>query len=42
VGSIAYHFKDILLEVAKKNKINTGKIQKSVIEGLKEFHKSTL
>lgn len=42
VGSIAYHFKDILQEVAETNKITTGKIQKSVIEGLKEFHTSTL
>lgn len=41
VGSVAYHFEDILLEVAADHNINIGKIQKSVIEGLKDFHKST-
>lgn len=38
VGSIAYHFTDILLEVADENNITIGKIEKSVIEGLKIYH----
>lgn len=42
VGSIAYHFKEILKDVARTNHVTIGKIQKSVIEGLKEFHTSTL
>lgn len=38
VGSIAFHFKDILMEVAASNNIRINHIQKSVIEGLKDFH----
>lgn len=38
VGSIAFHFQDILMDVAAKNKINISIIRKSVIEGLKDFH----
>ncbi len=38
VGSIAFHFKDILLEVAAANNIQVDRIQKSVIEGLKDYH----
>ncbi len=39
VGSIAFHFKEILIEVASEKKININRIQKSVIEGLMEYHK---
>jgi N-acetylglucosamine kinase-like BadF-type ATPase len=38
VGSVAYYFQDILLDVAKKNNIKIGKVQKSVIEGLRTYH----
>lgn len=38
VGSVAYHYQDILLKVALKNNVHIGKIQKSVIEGLRDFH----
>lgn len=39
VGSIAFHFRDILLDVASQKGINICRIQKSVIEGLMEYHK---
>lgn len=38
VGSIAYYFQDILLKVAAENSITVAKVQRSVIEGLKEYH----
>lgn len=38
VGSIAFHFQNILMEVASKDKINISIIRKSVIEGLKDYH----
>lgn len=38
VGSVAFHFQDILLEVVLKNQLKIGKIQKSVIEGLRDYH----
>ncbi len=38
VGSIAYFFQDILLKVAAENSITVSKIQRSAIEGLKEYH----
>ncbi|HLN53882.1 MAG TPA: hypothetical protein VK212_09255 [Lentimicrobium sp.] len=38
VGSIAYYFQDILLDVANQNSITVANIQRSVIEGLKEYH----
>lgn len=38
VGSIAYYYKDILLEVAEENRVRTGKILRSPIEGLLDFH----
>lgn len=40
VGSIAFHFQDILKEVALANGIKIEKIQKSVIEGLRDYHLS--
>jgi glucosamine kinase len=39
VGSVAYYYQDILMEVAANHKIKIGKIQKSVIEGLRDFHR---
>ncbi len=39
VGSIAFHFKDILFDVASSHGITICRIQKSVIEGLMEYHK---
>lgn len=38
VGSIAYYFKDILLESAAKSGISTNKIYRSAIEGLIDYH----
>lgn len=38
VGSIAFHFQDILRGVASSREIQINKVQKSVIDGLKEFH----
>lgn len=40
VGSIAFHFQDILKEVALANGIRIEKIQKSVIDGLRDYHLS--
>ncbi|HBL75390.1 MAG: hypothetical protein A2W90_04100 [Bacteroidetes bacterium GWF2_42_66] len=40
VGSIAFHYKNILLEVADERKINTGKILHKPIDGLMEYHLS--
>ena len=37
IGSIAYHFQEILLEVCKANNIQTGKILKHPIEELNKF-----
>lgn len=39
IGSIAIHFKDILLEVIADMNLSAGKIIKSPMEGLIEFHK---
>jgi N-acetylglucosamine kinase-like BadF-type ATPase len=38
VGSIAWHYKDILLETAADNKLHVGTILKSPMEGLIRFH----
>lgn len=38
VGSVAFHYQDILIQVAESHKIRIGQIQKSVIEGLRDFH----
>ena len=38
VGSIAFHYKNILQEVAEKRMISTGKILQKPIDGLLEFH----
>ncbi|MCK9303018.1 MAG: ATPase [Bacteroidales bacterium] len=40
VGSIAYHFKDTLLEWGGKNNLNIGSIYKVPMDGLINFHKS--
>lgn len=37
IGSIAYHFQDVLREVCKENHIKTGKILKHPIEELNKF-----
>lgn len=42
VGSIAYFFQDILLEVAQSKGIKINKIQQTVIEGLKDYHKKSI
>lgn len=38
VGSVAYHFLDVLSEVAQKNKVKIGRIITKPIEGLEQFH----
>jgi glucosamine kinase len=38
VGSIAWYYKDILLEVVDENNLNTGIILKSPMEGLIKYH----
>ncbi len=42
VGSIAYHFKDMLIEAAAERGMKIGKVLKSPIDGLEEYHKSLL
>ncbi len=39
VGSVAYHYKDILTEVGLEFGIKTGKFIKAPIDGLVEYHK---
>ncbi|MBX2843781.1 MAG: N-acetylglucosamine kinase, partial [Flammeovirgaceae bacterium] len=41
VGSIAFHFKDILVRESKKNKIVLGNISESPITGLIDYHKTS-
>jgi glucosamine kinase len=38
VGSIAHHYREILLEAAAENKVKVGKILQSPMEGLVEYH----
>ena len=38
VGSIAWHYRDILLETAIENDLHVGTILKSPMEGLIKFH----
>jgi len=38
VGSVAYHYKDILTEVGKEYGVTTGKFIKAPIDGLVEYH----
>ena len=38
VGSVAYHYKDILTEVGLEFGIKTGKFIKAPIDGLVEYH----
>lgn len=40
VGSVAFHYSEIIKEVAAQNKIKIGTILKSPIDGLVEYHKS--
>ena len=40
VGSVAYYYQDILKEVAEKRGVTIGKILKTPIEGLIEYHKN--
>lgn len=42
VGSIAYYFSDIIIEAAKEHEMTIGKILKSPIDGLEEYHKSII
>ncbi len=42
VGSIAYYYKEILKDVAEENNVRIGKILKSPIEGLVEYHKNII
>ncbi|MCQ2335196.1 MAG: ATPase [Paludibacteraceae bacterium] len=39
VGSIAYYYQDVLKQVLKDNGYECGKILKSPMDGLKEYHK---
>jgi hypothetical protein len=38
VGSIAWYYRDILLEAAVENNLHVGTILKSPMEGLITFH----
>jgi glucosamine kinase len=40
VGSVAYHFKDILREVAAQHHMDLGNIQSSLISDLEAYHRS--
>ena len=40
VGSVAYHYRDVLTEIANGMKIKIGNVLKSPINGLVEYHKS--
>ena len=40
VGSVAYHYKDIIEEVASSLGIKMGNIIQSPIEGLEIYHKT--
>jgi N-acetylglucosamine kinase-like BadF-type ATPase len=40
VGSIAWHYRDILLETAEENKLHVGTLLKSPMEGLIRFHRN--
>lgn len=42
VGSIAFYYQDILKEQAAKNGVRIGKILKSPIDGLVEYHKELI
>jgi glucosamine kinase len=42
VGSIGYYYKDILAEVANEEGYKLGKVIRSPIEGLVEYHQSLL
>ncbi|MPM82684.1 hypothetical protein SDC9_129746 [bioreactor metagenome] len=40
VGSVAYHYRDIIEEVAAENGMKIGTVLKSPIDGLVEYHKT--
>ena len=42
VGSIAYYFKDKLVAAAEKNGMKVGRVLKTPIEGLEEYHKGII
>ncbi len=42
VGSIAWYYRDILLEAAIENHLHVGIILKSPMEGLITFHSSSV
>ena len=42
VGSIAYYFKDKLVAAAEKNGMKVGRVLKTPIEGLVEYHKGII
>ena len=42
VGSIAYYFKDKLVAAAEKNGMKVGRVLKTPIEGLVEYHKGLI
>ncbi|MBO8428962.1 MAG: ATPase, partial [Bacteroidetes bacterium] len=42
VGSIAYYYEDILKDVAVQKGVRIGKILKTPIEGLVEYHKNII
>lgn len=37
VGSVAFHYKDLLIKVAQRHKLKVGKVLKSPIDGLVEY-----
>lgn len=41
VGSVAFYYKNLLIKVAESKELKVGKILKSPIEGLAEFHSKT-
>ena len=42
IGSVAFHYKEILIEAAKEFDIRIDKIEGSPINGLVKFHKSAV
>ena len=42
VGSIAFYFKDKLVAAAEKNGMKVGRVLKTPIEGLVEYHKGII
>ena len=38
-GSVAYEFRDVIKEICLQNELTLGKIERSPLKGLIEFHK---